>query len=49
MFKEKSRLEKNPLLRFCPKPNCTGMAEAKNIKTKKVKCNICGTKICFKC
>ncbi|KAB7503210.1 Protein ariadne-2 [Armadillidium nasatum] len=39
----------HPELRFCPGPNCNIVVRAKDCKAKRVICNHCKSRFCFKC
>ncbi|XP_076336535.1 E3 ubiquitin-protein ligase ari-2 isoform X5 [Tachypleus tridentatus] len=39
----------HPELRYCPGPNCTYVARAKEAQSKRVTCKHCKTSFCFKC
>ena len=47
-FKKKLDVLENPNLKFCPQPNCDGVAERKEENEKYVTCNN-GHKFCFIC
>lgn len=47
-FKKVEELNKEPFLRFCPKPDCEGYAVG-SLKISKLDCNVCGYQYCFYC
>mmetsp|Transcript_20500 Transcript_20500/g.25207 ORF Transcript_20500/g.25207 Transcript_20500/m.25207 type:complete len:166 (-) Transcript_20500:484-981(-) len=48
-FKAAKLLEQDPLIRFCPKPECGTHIRAENNKVDKVECPECNAEICVKC
>ena len=48
-FKDKKELEKDPLVRWCPKPGCESYMRAETSDTAKITCLTCSTEVCFKC
>jgi hypothetical protein len=48
-FKEKRELEKDPLVRWCLRPDCEGYIRATSFNVRKVNCPKCNMAICFKC
>ena len=47
-FKKVEELNKEPFLRWCPKPDCEGYDKG-SLKINKLQCNICKHKYCFYC
>ena len=47
MLRDKHDLESDPLMRYCPQPNCEGIIRAQNIKDKELKCPDCNKSLCF--
>ena len=48
-FKNKKALEGNPLVRFCPQPDCDGHMIGRNMNERKMTCPKCSHSICFRC
>ncbi|XP_014678007.1 PREDICTED: protein ariadne-2-like [Priapulus caudatus] len=42
-------VESHPELRFCPGPNCTVVARAKDLHARRVICKQCKNSFCFRC
>lgn len=47
-FKNNEELSKNPYLRWCPQPDCTG-SDIGNINKQHLTCNICKFEFCYYC
>jgi len=48
-FKADALIDKDPLMRWCPKQGCKGTARAESLDAQAVECNTCHTKVCFQC
>ena len=47
-FQKAQSLNKNPNLRWCPKPDCEGWDKG-NMQSRELTCNQCGFKFCYYC
>lgn len=47
-FKNNEELSKNPYLRWCPQPDCTG-SDVGNINKQQLTCNVCKFEFCYYC
>ena len=48
-FKAAKALERDSLIRFCPKPGCETHIRAASEQDEKLQCPKCATEVCFKC
>ena len=48
-FREKKELDKDPLVRYCPKIGCDQHMRAENSQCVKLQCPKCTTEVCFAC
>ena len=48
-FKNQKSLDTDPLVRWCPKPNCMTHIRAENMEATKLTCPKCATEVCYKC
>ena len=48
-FLKQKELDSDPLVRWCPKPQCGHSIRAENEDAQKLVCSHCRTEVCFKC
>ena len=48
-FREKKDIDKDPLVRYCPKAGCDQYIRAEDSQCVKLQCQKCTTEVCFAC